>query len=396
MSPINKSKFVSNFFPLLFAIVLLSACGAKREENTTKSETASPDPTLVTLTEAQFKTVDIQFGPIEKRKLSGSIKVNGLLDVPPQQLVSITVPMGGILKSTELLQGMWVRQGQVIATLEHPDYIQLQQDYLNIKSQFGFMKKEYIRQQELSKENVSAIKILQKTESEFQSLQSNLQGLEQKLSMINISATKIVRDGISKNIFLTAPINGYVTKVNVNIGKFVNAFDVLFEIVDTRHLHAELTVFEKDIPFLKIGDKVHLQLSNESKERIATIHLIGREISADRTIRVHSHLDQEDKELIPGTYFKARVDNGNKEVNALPDKSIVQSDGKNFIFIQTGNKAEGGQKSFQFKKIEIQVGLKDEGYTEVILPDGFDMKVNVVINGAYDLISKMLNSEEEE
>lgn len=395
MKTINRSKTAFHFSSVLVAIVLLSSCGAGKEKEKQHEEPAS-DPSTVVFTEAQFKTANIQVGQMEKRKLSGSIKVNGLLDVPPQQLVSITVPMGGILRSTELLQGMWVTQGQVIATLEHPDYVQLQQDYLNIKSQLGFMEKEYARQQELNKESVSAIKTLQKTESEYQSLKSNIQGLEQKLSMLNISPQKIERDGISKTIFLTSPINGYVTKVNVNIGKFVNAFDVMFEIVDTRHLHAELTVFEKDIPFLKIGDKVHFQLANETKERTATIHLIGREINTDRTIRVHSHLDQEDKELIPGTYFKAWVESGKVEVNALPDKAIVQSEGKNFIFVPVETKNEGQEKEFQFKRIEIQVGLKEEGYTEVILPEGFDLKTKVVINGAYDLISKMLNSEEEE
>lgn len=395
MKTINKSKLPFHFSSALAAIILLSACGAGKEKDVKVEETPS-NPNTVVFTEAQFETVNIQFGKIEKRKLSGSIKVNGLLDVPPQQLVSISVPMAGILKTTELLQGMWVKQGEVIATLEHPDYIQLQQDYLNIKSQFGFMEKEYARQQELNKESVSAIKTLQKTESEYQSLKSNLQGLEQKLSMLNISPQKVERDGISRTIFLTSPINGYVTKVNVNIGKFVNAFDVMFEIVDTRHLHAELTVFEKDIPLLKIGDKVHFQLANETKERTGTIHLIGKEISTNRTIGVHSHLDQEDKNLIPGTYFKAWVESGDVEVNALPDKAIVQSEGKIFIFVQAEEKAEGDQKEYHFRRVEIQTGLKEQGYTEVILPEGFDLKTNVVINGAYDLISKMLNSEEEE
>ncbi|MBS1681544.1 MAG: CzcABC family efflux RND transporter, membrane fusion protein [Cytophagales bacterium] len=394
MKRINQSSHILISSLTLFLIVLLSACG-KKTEKAQKGETEKENPELVTLTEAQFKTSKIQFGNIEKQKLGASIKVNGLLDVPPQQLVSITVPMGGILKSTALLQGMWVTQGEVIATLEHPDYIQLQQDYLNNKSQLDFMEKEYTRQKELNQENVSAIKTLQKTESEYRSLKSNLQGLEQKLSMLNISAKKIETEGIRKDIFLTSPINGYVTKVNVNIGKYVNAFDVLFEIVDTRHLHAELTVFEKDVPFLKIGDKVYFQLSNESKERTATIHLIGREISPDRTIRVHSHLDHEDKELIPGTYFKARVESSDIEVNAVPDNAVVQAEGKNFIFIAQEN-SEKNTNEFHFKRMEIKTGLKEGGFTEVILPEGFDIKAKVVVKGAYDLISKMLNSAEEE
>lgn len=389
-----KSKLLSQTHKWMLVVFLFTACKADKEKNAELENAPTSGTIEVVLTEAQFKTAEIKLGQIEKRKLSAQIKVNGLLDVPPQQLVSVTVPMSGILKSTDLLQGLWVKQGQVIATLEHPDYIQLQQDYLNAKNQLAFMEKEYARQKELSEESVSAIKTLQKTESEYLSLKSNLQGLVQKLAMLNLDPDKIQRDGISKSIFLTSPINGYVTKVNVNVGKFVNAFDVMFEIVDTRHLHAELTVFEKDIPFLKIGDKVHFQLANETSERTATIHLIGREISTDRTIRVHSHLDHEDKELLPGTYFKAWVESERYEVLAVPEKAIVQTNGKNFVFVPEDSGSV--EKQYRFKMIEVQTGLSENGYTEVKMPETFDVTSKIVVNGAYDLISKLLNSEEEE
>ncbi|MGL1269276.1 hypothetical protein ACSTLE_23595, partial [Vibrio parahaemolyticus] len=74
-------------------------------------------------------------------------------------------------------------------------------------------------------------------------------------------------------------------------------------------------------------------LNNETKERFAEVYLIGREISAERTVRLHGHLLQEDKNLLPGMYLKGIVETGVATTTALPDKAIVQSAGKSYIFI---------------------------------------------------------------
>jgi cobalt-zinc-cadmium efflux system membrane fusion protein len=63
--------------------------------------------------------------------------VNGKIDVPPQNMVSISVPLGGYLKSTKLLEGMHISKGEVIAIMEDQQYIQLQQDYLTAKAHFS-------------------------------------------------------------------------------------------------------------------------------------------------------------------------------------------------------------------------------------------------------------------
>lgn len=186
--------------------------------------------------------------------------------------------------------------------LQNADYIQLQQDYVDNKSQLEFLEAEYKRQQELAKENVNSQKILLQSKTQYQSMLAKVSGLKSKLSLLGISSTQIESGNFQSTISLTAPISGYVTQVNVNIGMFVNPTDVMFKIVDTEHLHAELTVFEKDVPKLKIGQKVRFTLANETVERIATVYLIGREIGEDRTVRIHCHLDKEDGELLPGMY----------------------------------------------------------------------------------------------
>ncbi|MDP1811436.1 MAG: efflux RND transporter periplasmic adaptor subunit [Sediminibacterium sp.] len=403
-----KDKIIKSLLVFSLAAIIFSSCSSKVDKSEDSAETPKTEYTsMVDLSEEQFKTVNIQYGGIEEKNLSSVIKTSGKIEAPPQQLVTVSSPYGGVVKQIHLLEGKFVSRGQVIAVLENPEFIQLQQDYLDFKSQLSYLEEELDRQQELAKENVNAKKTLQKAGSEYYSMVARVQGLRSKLQLININPDKVGNGSISSRTNLYATASGYVTKVKVNLGKYVNANEALAEIADTRELHVELTVFEKDVPKLKKGQKVRFVLNNETKERAAEISLVGREINADRSVRVHCRLLKEDRELLPGMYLKAIVETGVATTTALPDKAIVQSAGKFYIFVAAGEKNNEkisdaadkkvtAEQHIGFRRIEVATGVSENGYTEVILPEGFDRKGKIVINGAYDLLSKMNNVEEEE
>jgi cobalt-zinc-cadmium efflux system membrane fusion protein len=373
---------------LLFVFTLALVLGGCKNEpgKTTKDEDQVQEANVVELTPEQAKTIGLQLGTIEWKDLSGAIKVNGMLDVPPQNLVSISALLGGFVKSTELLQGMKVNKGQPIVVMQHPDYIQMQQEYLETKSQLEYLETEYKRQSDLAKENVNSQKTLQQAKSQYETMLVRNAALKSKLSLIGINADNLTPQTIQNTITIYSPINGYVTAVNVNIGMYVNPSDILFKIVDTEHLHAELIVFEKDVPKIKIGQKVRFTLANENTERTATVYLIGREISSNRTVRIHCHLDKEDKDLLPGMYLKAYVEAGTRKVPALPDKAIISFEGKSYIF-----KLENANR-YQMK--EVKKGISELGFTEIETDSGIDAQTKIVISGAYDILAKMKNSDE--
>ena len=389
---------------LLAGLLALAACGGNSEQPAAivKADSSHHEEELtVELTPEQVLTAGIATGKVEQRTLSGTIKVNGHLDVPPQQLVSISAPMGGFLRSSEMLQGKHVVKGELIATLQDPAYIQLQQDYLEAVSQQEYLKAEYDRQQELSTENINARKTVEQAKANYFSMQAKAAGLKAKLRLINIDPSRLANGEIQSYINIYAPISGYVTEVNVNMGKYVNPTDVMFEIVDTEHLHAELTVFEKDVPLLKLGQKVRFILANESKERMATVYLVGREISTDRTVRVHCHLDKEDKNLLPGMYLTAFVETRNMQLPAVPEQSIVNYEGTDYLFVEEGGEgaqhAGAKEEGHHYKAIPVKTGIRELGYVEVLLPGGFDTATSrVIVKGAYDLLAKLKNSESEE
>ena len=113
---------------IIIIVWALAGCSNKTTSNTNKEVVSN----TVTLTAEQLKTIDLQTGKIEQRDISPILKLNGKIDVPPQNMISVSVPLGGYLKTTKLLPGMHIRKGETLAVMEDQQYIQLQQDYLNL------------------------------------------------------------------------------------------------------------------------------------------------------------------------------------------------------------------------------------------------------------------------
>ena len=402
---------MKNILVVLFLLAGLLACGEKQEQK--EQEPAhqegehhqEEEGNVVELTKAQYETAALELGQASTRNLSDVVTANGVIDIPPQNLVSISAPLGGFVRKTELLQGMQVKKGQVLATIENPDFIQIQQDFLETESKLEYAQQEYSRQLELSKENINAQKVLQQASSEVKTQKARLAGLKERLITAGINLATLEKGTIVNSAVLRSPISGSVTTVNVNLGKYVNPTDVMFEIVDTDHLHVELSIFEQDIPKIKLGQLVRFTVSNNAgKEYLAKVYLINQKINEDRTVRVHCHLEKDDKGLLPQNFVKAVIEIGANPVMALPNQAIVDFEGNSYIFIQRSQTAHADSASssqdsgeMAFEMIQVSKGVSENGYTQVKYPEGFDTgESRIVLKGAYALLSKLKNSEEEE
>ncbi|OJV22522.1 MAG: efflux transporter periplasmic adaptor subunit [Dyadobacter sp. 50-39] len=400
---------MKNIVVVLFLLAGLLACGKKQKEK--QQEPAhqegvhhEEEGNIVELTKAQYETAAVELGQVSTRNLSDVVTANGVIDIPPQNLVSISAPLGGFVRKTELLQGMQVKKGQVLATIENPDFIQIQQDFLETESKLEYAQQEYSRQLELSKENINAQKILQQATSEVKTQKARLAGLRERLITAGINLTTLEMGTIINSAIIRSPISGSVTTVNVNIGKYVNPTDVMFEIVDTDHLHVELSIFEQDIPKIKLGQLVRFTVSNNpGKEYLAKVYLINQKINEDRTVRVHCHLEKDDRGLLPQNFVKAVIEIGANPVTALPNPAIVEFDGSSYIFIQHpegvhADSTEGTESDeLAFEMVAVSKGVSENGYTQIKFPQGFDAQnQKIVLKGAYALLSKLKNSEEEE
>lgn len=385
----------TKLFFILFALALFTlSCNSKKEANEHEGEHEVLPPNTVEMNDAQGKSSGIELGTIEQKVLSTEIKVNGIVSVSPQNLVSISAIMGGYIKNTSLVQGSPVSKGQVVAVIENPEFIELQQNYIESKSKLDYAETEYNRQKDLNKENVSSNKTYQLALSEYKSLQSKVYALDQKLKLIGIDGKKLQVENISSSISVVSPINGYVKTVNVNIGKYVNPTDVIVEIINMQNLTLELTVFEKDINKISIGQKISFNIPNQpDNKQNATVYQVGKSINTDKTIKVYATVEKENKNLLPGMYVNAIIETQNDSVTALPADAVLSFEDKHYIFIFYERKKEGEKFVTLYEMIEVNKGVTDNGYTEVILPKDFDLqKSKIVLKGAYNLLSAMKNA----
>lgn len=373
-------------YVILAATLLFSACGDSDEKAPQESVTESVSE-IIKLTEAQLKESDLKIGTIGQSTIASLIKVNGKIDVPPQNMVSVSMPLGGYLKSTKLLPGMHLKKGEVIATMEDQRYIELQQEYLTTLSELTFAEAEFNRQHDLNENKSTSDKNFQRSEMEFQTKKIKLNALSEKLKLIGLDPVALSKIGISKTINIYSPIDGFVSKVNVNIGKFVSPTDILFELVNPTDIHLNLFVFEKDLEKISIGQKLVAFTNNKlDVKHPCEIILISKDLSADRTAEVHCHFEDYDKTLLPGMYMNAEIEVKSHKTYVLTEDAIVNFEGKNYVFIV--------QSPSEFRMTEVELGVQERNMVEIL--NGEALKdAQVVMQNAYTLLMVAKNKSEE-
>ena len=350
---------------------------------------------IVELREDQIKLAGIQTGAIELRSVSNTIKVNGIISVAPQNQATVSMPLGGFIKSTNLLPGHAVSKGQILAVIENQEFVDIQQSYLEARNRLVFAEAEYNRHTDLYKEDVYSEKNVQQVTVDYKNLKGLVRSLEQKLLLIGINPGQLNEDNISNTVNLVSPIRGFLKAVNVNIGKSVSSTDVLFEIVNSDKLFLELTLFEKDADKVASGQKIKFYINNETEAHEAVISQTGKSVSEDKTFRVYATVTSTCKNVMPGMYVNALIEESDLKVTSLPSEAVVSFDDKDYIFIFDKNKEEAGQPFTEYKIIEVKKGVSSSGFTEISLPEGFDIiNARVVIKGAYNLLSAKKNAGE--
>ena len=376
---------MKNIYLIAFAF-LITACGSGTEQETS-TEASNGTENVVVLNEKQLNAAKLSFAKLEEKVIGSFITANGSIDVPPQNMISVSVPLGGYLKSTKLLPGLQIRKGDVIAIMEDQQYIQMQQEYLTTKAKLVYSKSEFERQKELNASKSSSDKVFQQIQMEYNTLRISLNSLEQKLKMINIKPESITENNISSSIKIFSPINGFVAQVNVNIGKFVNPSDILFELIDPSNIHLNLKIFEKDLNKLSIGQKLIAYSNNDpSKKYEAKINLISRDLSPERIAEVHCHFENSDKSLAPGMYMNAEIQLENDRKLAITEEAIVNFEGSDYVFVKKSDTS--------FEMMPIKIGSIENGFAEVLNAESFKEK-QLVVKGAYTLLMSLKNKSEE-
>ena len=339
--------------------LLMAACHQQSgEANVTDGAKEESETAEVYLTPEQMELSEIVLGQPSLREIASYVECSGMIDVPPSNIRSVHSPVTGFVQGVKHLPGEYVRRGDLLATIAHPELIRQQRDFLESASKVAFLKKDLERKKELADADAASRKAYEQALSDYSVEEAHYNGLKAELELIGINTQALEESRqVQSSIRIYTPASGYLTKVNVNSGKLVEPNMLLFEVIDNSHVHLELQVFAKDLGLLRKGQKVIATIPGSEEELHGEVHLINKAIDLEKkTANVHVHLDEEPQGLAIGTFLYARIRTDSRQVSAIPEEALVRSGDRSFIFIREGER---------FRKVEVEAGQADEGFVEI-------------------------------
>ena len=373
-------------YVLLLTATIWISC--KSDKDVKQEETVAPtSENTIVLTAAQMTQASIDTGRMLYKLIDEVIAVNGVVDVPPQNMVSISFPLGGYIKTSTILPGQKIQKGEVLAIIEDQSLVQLQEDYLISKSKLQYLEKEYARQEELHKANVNAEKIWQQTQNEFQSQKILLKAGAEKLKLTGINPDNLNDQNISRSVPLRSPISGFVAKVNMNIGKYVGPTDILYELINPSDLHAALTVFQKDLGKVAIGQDVNISFVEEPQIKYkGKIILVNQQVDENRGALMHCHFISHPQKLKPGMFLNASIIVKQQPSWLVPEQAVCNYGGKEYVFVAEGTNT--------YKMEEVTTGIKNNEMIAIV--SGFEKLQNktIITRNSFSVMGALKNIED--
>ncbi len=414
---------IIKIFLISIFVISFTACGSNKHEGKagTKSEETVGEKhdeaaqTIATLTPEQIKAVGITMGNVENKSLTATIKANGALRVPNNNKANATSLYGGVIKELKVQMGDYVRKGQVIATIENPQFIQLQEEFITLGSRITLAEQEMQRQQALNEGSAGALKNLQSATAELNSLRTRKASLHKQIQLMGINPVSVNANNLRSALFVTSPINGTVSNEFAKIGSYVDVSSPVVEIVDNRLLHLDLQVFERDLSSIKVNQVVNFAITNNPTiTYTAKVYNIGSSFENEsKTVAVHCNVTGNKDGLIDGMNITGMISVDDATVPAVPDAAIVEADGKYYIFIHTDKPPKETEEKHQhkegekhdhvaenkthnkrinFEKVEIAKGVSELGYTAITPVTTIPKDAKIVTKGAFFINAKLSNA----
>ncbi|WP_405396195.1 efflux RND transporter periplasmic adaptor subunit [Maribacter sp. Asnod2-G09] len=369
---------------MLFMFIIISSCGDKASKSSENGTSEVQTDDRIQITQAQFDQNNMEITSMTESDFPVMVTTSGMIDVPPENRAVVSATMGGYIKTTPLLIGDKVRKGQLLVTIENPEFVSLQQQYMEVNGQLSYLKSEYERQQTMVTENITSQKSFLKAESDYKTGVAKYNGLRKQLGMLNISPEQVEKGNISSVATIYAPIEGSITSVNVSKGTYVSPATSIMEIINNDHIHLELSVFEKDIMKVKKDQVVEFRIPEASKEVYkAEVHLVGTSIGGNRTIKVHAHIENEDDaNFLTGMFVEANIITETSKQMSLPSDAIAVVENESFVLLLEEKKGD----TYYFKQVPVMTLGSYENRTSLSNSSTFKQDAQFLAKGAFSLI----------
>ncbi len=423
----------------LLLILAVSGCSNKDEatneskdmhsEESGHKEEGENHEDEVALTEEQIILMGIELSKIDSQNINGYIKVNGEIMINPDNESNAGSIIPGRVKKIYVKEGSFVRAGQTLALIENLDLINAQVEYLEAKHEFEHAQTEYERQQKLASNDIGSKKEFSKIKAEYEHAVISLKSAEQRMLSYKISISSLdnYEDRANSNELeryypVTSPISGNIASRRVTVGQYVEPSTDMFHIVNTSTVFVDLSIFEKDLSHVKVGQKVFIEASstpNKSYEgKVSFINKIFDD--KNRTVKVRVSINNKSQELYPFMFVTAKIYVTDGNVLAVPISSIESEGESKFIFVKTderkrietheehsdeeehkhekgeeqreGEEQKGGE-GIVFKKYQVNTGISDDKFIEIIPFEELKAGTEVISKGTFYLKAELKKDE---
>ncbi|MGD8537231.1 MAG: efflux RND transporter periplasmic adaptor subunit [Candidatus Aminicenantes bacterium] len=332
------------------------------------------------------------------QNISSQITLPGSLSLDNNRTAHITSFVHGQISDLSVDLGTTVRRGQMLVTINSPDFGKAQADFLQARAALNLSQQEYDRAKMLLEEKAIEEKEYLRRKAAYEKLSTEYGALGSALHSYGITHEQIDEliakcDALEKEKYkceiadphlpLLSPIRGTVIFRDAIVGTHIEPEKILFTVSDLSTLWAILDAYEKDIPYISKESRVYiLSPLYPDKKFPGTISYIGETIDPKlRTVKIRAEIPNKEGLLKPNMYIQGVLENQaqGEEILTVPEEAIQNMDGKKVVFVVESKGVFAARTVAIGNKIGhrriIREGLKPEDY--LVLKGAFTIKTEL-------------------
>ena len=381
----------------------LTGCGTKQDEQQHNKR--------LVLTEAQEKNAKIQTAPLSMMDIELQITIPAQFKARNQSIERIYSPIDGKITNVFVEPGTVLKIGQPIVQIKSDEISQIQLEFLEkildiaantneLRAQYNLSLQNYNRERTLYNEKISSRADYEAANAQLRKDKANLDALNiKKNSLINVYRQRLaVYGGSIDNVLKTRQIYPYVTikatkngvllERKVNPGEIVEKNRELFNLADLKTIWLVGYAFEKDSPYLHLGEAVTGTIEERNGESINGVLSYVSPIldSTTKTLEVRADIPNKDFKIKPNMYAEMLVNTGIAHVLAIPTDAVEKFGDYNFAYVKVA--------PHTYEERRVETGKKNDLYTEII--SGVKAGEEVVTRGSFELLGESIKKQEAE
>ena len=355
------------------------------EEDHEEGEEDHAEEEGLRLSAAERAEFGIEVAKAAAGQLAIQVHTPGEVQVNPDLLAHIVPRIPGVARQIHANIGDQVEQDQVLAVLESQELSELKSAYLVAQERLQLAQATFDREETLWNQSISSERVFLEAKTKLAEARIELRVAEQKLLALGFSQDYLEKLSFAADNHFThyeirAPFTGTIIYKHITQGEVLKDDSEAFIVADLRSVWVLLTAYQKDLPFLRVGQPVHIKSSQGGPETEGTVDYISPIINeALRTASLRIVLPNPDGQWRPGSFVTATIDVEGVEVPLLVPRSAIQMmEDHSVVFVETD---EG------FVPQPIQVGRTNPTHAEIL--DGLEVGQPYVAQGAFILKAQL-------